>query len=113
MDVVVIPWEPEEYQSVVWGDIGYGMSRPIQPEDSGLSYVPTQIIAECLRDHGVDGIAYGSLLAKGGVNVALFNTKAADLTSCGLMETSAIQFTFGQSDNPYFSTATKKSVTPA
>ncbi|MGC2743376.1 MAG: RES family NAD+ phosphorylase [Candidatus Angelobacter sp.] len=101
VDVAVIPWGPDEYESVVWGEIGFGISKPIQPEDSGLNYVPTQIIAECLRNHGVDGITYASLLARGGVNIALFDIKAADLIGCGLMETSGIQFTFAQSDNPY------------
>ena len=62
---VITPWEPDEYESVVWGDIGYGMSKPVTRDDLGLSYVPTQIIAEALR-HGADGIAYRSLLAQGG-----------------------------------------------
>jgi RES domain len=57
VDVAVIPWEPGDYESVVWGDIGDGMSKPFAPGDSGLSYVPTQIIAESLRQHGADGIA--------------------------------------------------------
>ena len=87
---------------MVWGDIGYGMSKPVTAEDSSLSYVPTQIIAESLRNHGLDGIAYKSLLTEDGVNIAIFNTNDADLVACGLMETRAIQFTFEQCDNPYF-----------
>lgn len=102
VDVAIIPWEPNEYESVVWGDIGYAMSKPVTPEDSSLSYVPTQIIAESLRHHGADGIAYRSLLAEAGVNIALFDTNDADLVACGLMETSAIQYTFKECDNPYF-----------
>jgi len=95
VDAAVIPWEPHEYESVVWGDIGYGMSKPVTSEDSSLSYVPTQIIAESLCHHGFDGIAYRSLLTEGGVN-------DADLVACGLWETKAMQFTFEQCDNPYF-----------
>jgi hypothetical protein len=98
---VIIPWKPDEYESVVWGDIGYGMSKPVTPEDCGLSYVPTQIIAESLRHHGADAIAYRSMLAEGGMNIALFDIKDADLISCMLMETKAIQYTFNQSDSPY------------
>jgi RES domain len=101
-DASVIPWEPHEFESVVWGDVGYGMSRPITPEDSSLSYVPTQIIAESLRHEGFDGIAYRSLLTEGGVNIALFDIKDAELVACGLWETKAIHFTFEQCDNPYF-----------
>jgi RES domain len=101
-DISVIPWEPHEYESVVWGDIGYGMSKPVTPEDSSLSYVPTQIIAESLRHHRADGIAYRSLLTEEGVNIALFDIKDADLVACGLWETKAIQFKFEACDNPYF-----------
>lgn len=97
-----VPWTPEEYESVVWGDIAYSMSEPVLPEDSGLSYVPTQIIAESLRHNGADGIAYRSLLGEKGTNIALFNIEDAELVRCGLMETSKIQFTFDQADNPYF-----------
>lgn len=101
-DISVVPWEPHEYESVVWGDIGYGMSKPVTPEDSSLSYIPTQIIAESLRHHRADGIAYRSLLTEDGVNIALFDIKDADLVACGLWETKAIQFTFEACDNPYF-----------
>lgn len=99
---IISPWEPDDYESVVWGDIGYGMSKPVAREDSSLSYVPTQIIAESLRQHGADGIAYRSLLVKGGINIALFDINNADPVNCGLMETTEIQFTFKQYDNPYF-----------
>jgi hypothetical protein len=101
-DISVIPWESHEYESVVWGDIGYAMSKPVTLEDSSLSYVPTQIIAESLRHHQADGIAYRSLLNEEGVNVVLFDIRDADLVACGLMETKAIQFTFEACDNPYF-----------
>ncbi len=49
VDGELTPWEPHEYESVVWGDIGYSMSKPVTAEDSSLSYVPTQILAESLR----------------------------------------------------------------
>lgn len=98
----LVPWEPDDYESVVWGEIGHVMSKPVSPEDSGLSYVPTQIIAESLRHHGADGIAYKSLLAEGGVNFAIFDIKDADLISCVLIETTGVKFAFSQCDNPYF-----------
>jgi hypothetical protein len=95
---IVIPWGPDDYESVVWGDIGYAMSKPVTPEDSSLSYVPTQIIAESLRHHGADGIEYRSLLAQGEVNIALFEIDDAELVDHGLVlvETTAIQCTFKQ-----------------
>lgn len=60
-----VPWGPEEYESVVWGDIADAMSTPHNPEQVSLNYVPTQVISERLRHGGADGIAYRSLLARG------------------------------------------------
>ncbi|SRR5258707_14285554 len=90
----IIPWAPHEFENVVWGDIGYGMSRPVTLEDSGLSYCPTQIIAESLRCHGADGIAYRSVLAEGGMNITLFDIRDADCINCRLIKTKGIKFTF-------------------
>jgi hypothetical protein len=90
----IIPWAQNEYENVVWGDIGYAMSRPVTLEDSGLSYCPTQIITESLRCHGADGIAYRSLLVDSGTNITLFDIGDADCIGCKLMDTKNIQFTF-------------------
>jgi hypothetical protein len=87
-------WGPEDYERLAWGEICDAMSVPVPPESTLLSYVPTQIIAERFRISGADGIAYKSLLAKGGVNYALFDPNDADLVSCKLVETKAIHFSF-------------------
>lgn len=43
-------------------------------------YVPTQVIAELLKNSGYDGIFYKSSLSKDGVNVAFFDPKVAEVT---------------------------------
>ncbi len=98
----IIPWSPEEFEAVVWGDIGEAMSRPYSPEESSLNYVPTQIIAERLRHGGVDGMAYNSLLAKGGHNFVLFDIKDADPVNFTLYEADQVTYTITQCDNTYF-----------
>ncbi len=62
----------------MWGDINEAMSIPYDPDESGLNYVPTQIISERLRHGGLHGVAYRSLLAEGGTNIVLFDIKYAD-----------------------------------
>lgn len=48
----------------------FDFSRPVyDPAD----YLPTQIIADHLRKHGVDGVAYRSFLSSGGINYVFFN----------------------------------------
>ena len=97
-----VPWGPEDYENVVWGDIGEAMSIPHNPDEAGLNYIPTQIISERLRHGGLDGMAYMSLLAQGGVNIVLFDIKDADPINFTLYEAEKISYTFEQRDNSYF-----------
>jgi len=97
-----VPWGPEDFESVVWGDIGEAMSIPHNPDEVALNYIPTQIISERLRHGGVEGIAYKSLLAQGGVNVVLFDIKDADPINFTLYETEKVSYSFEQRDNSYF-----------
>lgn len=98
-----VPWEPEEYENVVWGDIADAMSTPYDPEHVSLNYVPTQVISERLRHAGAGGIAYRSLLALGGTNFVLFDVRDADPISFILFEAEKVSYHFSQRDNPYFS----------
>lgn len=94
---------PEEREAVVWGDISYGFSRPITPDEPFTEYVPTQVLAEAFRSHGYDGIVYRSLLAEG-YNIALFDCNSAEVLNCGLYETRSVSFKSEQCSNPYFVT---------
>ncbi|HET6841624.1 MAG TPA: RES domain-containing protein [Candidatus Angelobacter sp.] len=97
-----VPWAPDEFESVVWGDISQAMSIPHEPEQAVLNYVPTQIICEGLRHGGADGVAYRSLLSEGGVNVVMFDIKDADPINFTLYEAEKVVYTFRQCDNTYF-----------
>lgn len=94
---------PQEREAVVWGEISYGFSRPVTPDEPLTEYVPTQVLAEAFRSHGYDGIVYRSLLADG-YNIALFDCGTAEVLNCGLYETRSISFKSEQCDNPYFVT---------
>lgn len=103
-----VPWEPHEFESVVWGDIGEAMSRPYTNEEQSLNYVPTQVIAERLRHSGADGLVYKSLLTKDGFNIVLFDLKDADPLDFQLYEAKSVEYTFEPTDNPFFSKKTKQ-----
>ena len=102
MDEGFAPWLPEDFEGVVWGDIGYAMSTPHSIKEQGLNYVPTQIIAECLRHAEVDGIVYRSLLAQDGYNIVLFDLKNADPINFQLYEAKSVAYTIEPTDNPFF-----------
>lgn len=105
-----VPWGPEEYESVVWGDINEAMSIPYNPYESGLNYVPTQIISERLRHGGLHGVAYRSLLAEGGTNIVIFDIKDADPINFTVYEAEKVAYTFRQRDNTWYA---KKKALPA
>lgn len=97
-----VPWEPAEYEGVIWGDIGEALSRPVNPEETSLDYVPTQIIAERLRHAGAEGVAYKSLLSEAGVNFVIFDISDANPINFTLYAAETITYTFAQRDNTYF-----------
>ncbi|TXC68266.1 RES domain-containing protein [Sphingorhabdus soli] len=96
----------EEIELHVWTEINDAFSAPVERADSGLTYVPTQIIAETLRLQGYDGIAYKSGYGEDGFNVALFDVSAAELRSCGLHRVGQMRVKLEMADNPYFVTDT-------
>ena len=49
------------------------LSVPVRREDADIEYVPTQYVAEVIKDAGYDGILYASSLAHGGKNTVLFD----------------------------------------
>ena len=97
-------WTAAEIEHQVWADINDAFSAPIERSDGGLTYVPTQIIAETLRLHGYDGIAYKSGYGEEGFNVALFDTTAAELKMCGLHGVAKMKVELSMADNPYYVT---------
>lgn len=97
-------WTEEEIELQVWTDINNAFSAPVERSDAGLSYVPTQIIAETLRLQGYDGIAYKSGYGEDGYNVALFDVAVAELKMCGLHRVEKMTVELGMADNPYYVT---------
>jgi len=94
-------WTPEEIERQVWTDINDAFSAPVERSDGGLTYIPTQIIAETLRLQGCDGIAYKSGYGEDGYNVALFDVAAAELRSCGLHRVGKMSLALNMAGNPY------------
>ncbi len=48
------------------------LSKPVNPKDANLEYLPSQYLCEFIKHIGFDGIIYNSSLAKG-INYAIFN----------------------------------------
>jgi hypothetical protein len=65
--------------------------KPTTASDDTSDYVPTQILAEALRDSGFDGIGYRSAYGDGH-NVALFDIGAAEQRNCFLVYVRDMKF---------------------
>jgi hypothetical protein len=89
---VFVPPSPAEWDTLVWEAISYAFAHPTDPQDTSLTYAPTQILAEVLREEGYDGILYQSALHADGMNVALFDPSSARLFACDLHEIMRVEF---------------------
>jgi len=54
--------------------LSYELSKPVSPNDSYLEYIPTQFLAESIKQLGYDGLVYRSSLGNE-KNVVLFDFK--------------------------------------
>ena len=92
----------EEIEQAVWADIDNAFARPVGPNDPHVDYVPTQIIAELIRDKDFDGIGYKSSFSENGYNVALFDVDAAELKVCHLFDIKGVKYKSDECANPWF-----------
>lgn len=91
-------------ESVLWKNallnhLNQELSRPVHPDDSAIEYIPTQYLAEAIRDAGFDGILYRSAMCAGGQNVVIFEPddmrvleRGAEIASIESIELSIRQF---------------------
>ena len=82
--------------SRLYNTIGVMFSRPNNGDTS--KYLPTQYIAEEIKNMGFDGLRYRSSLNKGGYNVVLFNPSDCEAVSSELIEVKGIELKL---DDPF------------
>lgn len=71
--------------------LSFEMSKPVSPFDSYLEYLPTQCIAEYIKNEGFDGIIFDSSLGSG-QNVVLFYQNKVAVSSTKLIKVRQIQY---------------------
>ncbi|MDF0545446.1 MULTISPECIES: RES family NAD+ phosphorylase [Sphingobium] len=92
---------PDQREAAVWSHVARAFREPVLREDNRAGYAPTQIIAEAFRNHGYDGIAYGSAFGEGRTNIVLFDIGAAELEACELHGIKNVQLVHDEVENPY------------
>ena len=71
--------------------LGEKLSTPIDPQASEIEYVPTQYLAELIRELRYDGILYKSVLGSDD-NLVLFDPSAAQVELVELVEVTDVQY---------------------
>ena len=83
---------PEDFD-IIWAYMNNTFSEPVSDSDTSADYVPTQIIAEKIKNLGYDGIVYKSSVGLGR-NFALFNLGNAKCVETKLKQVKAIRYQF-------------------
>jgi len=93
----------QDINECVWIDIDNAFSRPTSRADTSTEYVPTQILAEVLKDEGFDGVFYKSAFGgkKKGYNIALFNINDAKILWCNAFSVDDIKIDFSEIGNAW------------
>lgn len=56
--------------------LGEELTRPVQPSEAAIDYIPSQYLCEFIKKSGFDGVIYRSSVSHG-INLALFNPAKA------------------------------------
>lgn len=106
------PISPDLIDQCIWTEVDNAFSRPVSRSDSTSSYVPTQILAEALREDGYDGVIYKSSFGgEKGYNVALFDGSDTEIVKCSLHRIKAISIEHHEDGNAWYRKATKSKKT--
>ena len=92
----------KEIDKAVWAQIDIAFSKPVEPDDAHLNYVPTQILAELIASESYDGIIYRSGLNEDGFNLALFDVNSVEFLQAQLFRVDRVDYDAHESGNPWF-----------
>jgi hypothetical protein len=73
--------------------LSYELSKPINPSDSDIEYIPTQYLAELIRNLGYDGLKYKSSLGSG-MNYVFFSPEKFEYITIEVCEISAVGYDY-------------------
>lgn len=91
------PVSPEKANLCVWTDIDNAFSKPATRSDNSLDYIPTQILAECIKHNGFHGVKYKSAFGGDqGYNIALFGLDWTNVIETCLYEVNSVEINVNQ-----------------
>lgn len=67
-------------------------SKPVNPYMSDIEYLPTQCIAEYIKNRGYAGIRYSSAVDPKGINYCLFDPKSMEIKASHFKEVTSVEY---------------------
>jgi hypothetical protein len=74
--------------------LGEEFARPVGPDSAEVEYVPTQYVAEAIREYGFDGIRYPSALAPDS-NLVVFDGASFTAEDVWIVNVKKVKYSFG------------------
>lgn len=73
--------------------LAYELSKPINPSDSDIEYIPTQYLAELIKNLGYDGLKYKSSLGSG-MNYVFFFPEKFEYLFIGINDITTVGYDY-------------------
>lgn len=93
--------DSKEREKSVWHHIDEAFSTPITRNDDLADYAPTQILSECFRREGFDGIVFRSSIETG-INVVLFQLDEVEFLDSDIVKITNLSIDFEASGDGCF-----------
>lgn len=81
----------ENYLKRIMSWLSYSFAIPVNNEDE-IEYLPTQYLAEYIKNNGFEGIKYDSSLSENGINVTLFDKTKAEAISSRVYQVRSVSY---------------------
>lgn len=89
----------------LWGELNEAFSRPVSSNDNTAEYALTQLVAECVKKAGYDGLIYNSGYSDeeiNGKNIVIFDKSSLIPIDVGVYHVDRIKMHFSQATNPIY-----------
>jgi hypothetical protein len=76
----------------VFQDISVEIAKPLRRSDNPLEYLPTQYIADFIKNQNYDGVEYASTIRADGYNLAIFNESLFECIKISVVEVTELRY---------------------
>jgi hypothetical protein len=105
LDLVNFKFLASDNIEEIWGELNHAFSRPVSNNDDVAEYALTQMIAECVKNAGYDGLIYNSGYSSeecSGKNYVMFNKNVVNIQTAEVYYIKQVKVDYRQESSTYF-----------